>query len=267
MESIDILRNISNVKNSGLKMSDTRAKETIAVVYKKINTTNKLKYINLDSHSKTFDIVVESHQYGILPHIPMLQERFIISIIGASGIGKGVLSANFMEQYMNINKQPRIFYFCSTPFTADISITSKKGIVKIIKQLPLDKEDIDSYFDNITEFSNSLCVFDDIDNNKNQKQIMKLLNMMVEVGRKFKINLIFISHKATHATQSTINNETNLYICEPDKFNNENRMITKYLDLSISDDLQLEVKNSPFVCYSKNSKYIITDKKIIKYAK
>ena len=103
-----------------------------------------------------------------------------------------------------------------------------------------------------------------MDNSSYSKNVKKLLNKIVETGRKYEVSLIFISHINTHARDSTISSETDLYITNQENIKN-NRMIEKYLNVSSSDFDEALKRKPAFVAINKAFRCIVTDLTAYKY--
>jgi hypothetical protein len=121
-------------------------------------------------------------------------ERSVLYITGMSGSGKSVYSKNYIEQYHKMYPKNEVFIFSS--LGEDATLDKLKYLKRIkIKETPFLTSDLDT-----SDFSNSLCLFDDVDviSNKQIKlKVFTLLNAMLETGRHFNISVIFTSHNAT----------------------------------------------------------------------
>lgn len=262
METIKILRGINAQKSSmGLVIERDRAKSCIAVCYKDVKSRlnkDKIRYCNCSGSSDVFKLIVKNNEFGILPHIPLNDERFIIMFCGASKMGKTLIFSELINQFMDFKPKSKIYYFSIGLSKDDPAINRFPLILK--KMIDVDKTNDDVY--DIDKYNNCLCVFDDIDTCSENKQIMKLIDQITEVGRKRGINILFISHKPTHGVQSTIDAECDIYITNRKNFNNKNRMITHYLQMEV-DTEQIDEKDT-YVCINKQYSYAITDSKIFK---
>lgn len=252
-EFMSILQSKKDKKMAGLSIFDKADENVICVMEKK--KTRKQKFIGNDVKSKENQLIAHK-DFILFPHIPLGLERFIIFISGEGGLGKsGMTSFMIKQAYKHITK--KIYYICGTSMEADVNISA----LKYVDQVPGEfLKDIDVEKD----LNNSLIVFDDIDNWKEyHKDAINVLNKAYEVGRKFKINIIYISHNHTKATESKIYSEVNMYITNTAK---DNRMFEKYLKTSNQDieDMEEALKTDVFVCYNKNFHTVYTDKRIWK---
>ena len=91
---------------------------------------------------------------------------------------------------------PKNEVFIFSSLAEDATLDKLKYLKRIkIKETPFLNSDLDT-----SDFSNSLCLFDDVDviSNKQIKlKVFTLLNAMLETGRHFNISVIFTSHNAT----------------------------------------------------------------------
>lgn len=248
---IHILRQNHQKKVGGLVLSNRETNDVLAVVER----NGKQMFVNNSVQSKKTAITVPSMDYIVYPHIPLGLETFRIFISGQSGMGKSSLTRLFIEQtYKHITK--KIFYICGTDIKSDISIAPLKYVKQIDGEL---LEDINVERD----FENSLIVFDDIDSWSYHKQAISILNSAYETGRKFKINIIYISHITSKASESKIYGEIDMYITNKAK---NNRMFEHHLSLNkhIIEEIDEYLKTDPFVCYNKRFNAVITDKKVYK---
>jgi len=248
---IQILRHNHQKKNGGLNIKYDISNDVIAVVEK----GNKQKYIVSDESSNVRAVDVPNSDYAIYPHVPLGKERFIIFFSGEGGMGKSSITSLLIKQtYQHITK--RIFYICGTDIKADRSIAP----LKYIKQL--DGEQLENI--NVeTDLKDSLIVFDDIDNWEYHKEAIKILNKSYEVGRKFGINIIYISHITSKANESKIYGEVDMYITNKAR---NNRMFETHLGLEkhIIEEMHEILKTDIFVAYNKRFNSVITDKKVYK---
>ena len=252
-EFMSMLQNKKEKRKAGLGIFDKADENVICVMEKK--KTRKQKFIGNDVNSKDTHLAVNPKDYVYFPHIPIGLERYIVFISGEGGLGKSGMTSFMMQQTAkHITK--KIYYICGTSIDADPNISSLKYVENIPGEF-LSEIDVER------DLSDSLIVMDDIDNWEYHKDAIKLLNKAYEVGRKFHINIIYISHNTTKATESKIYSEVNLYITNTAK---DNRMFEKYLKTSNQDinDMEEMLKTDVFVAYNKNFHCVYTDKKIWK---
>jgi hypothetical protein len=266
MEIIDIFRGIGRTRNMNFDIEDEPTKYTLAMIFK----NRDLKYANCSENGDENFMEVANKSYGVLPHIPLWLERFIVLISGASGEGKTLMVSVFIRQMVQFFPDFKIYYVCPTNIKKDKSLASlSKYITQIFPheihfKLDKKKKDDDEIEDTHTveKMENSLVIFDDIEHGDGEKQANKLLNNLLVKGRKYAISLIWISHSDTHAKFSTFDKEINLYITRPSNLK-DNRLIEKYLKLDIKPALPYITMKDSFVCINKTFGYCITDNTII----
>ncbi len=256
-EFIDILRRKKLQKKGGfiIVLSLNNTIHVVAVL--EHIPTKMQKYICIDNKSKDYELdIQEDVKLAIFPHIPLGLERFIIYLSGEGGLGKTGLTSFMVKQAKKNIKDIKIFYICGTGVEADKNMSQLKYVIElqgnILKDIVPQRD-----------FKNSLVVIDDIDNWEYHKDCISLMNKCYETGRKFGINIIYISHNTTKATESKIYSEVNMYITNDVK---NNRMFENYLHVSpeVIEEMDSYLKTDVFVCYNKNLKTIFTDKKVYK---
>lgn len=263
MDCINILRGIGKSKTMKFDIEKVMTKFCLAEIHK----GKQVQYANCAEEGNLSCAEVESHQYGIIPHIPLWLERFICLVVGTSGEGKTLIVSQLLKQYLKCFDND-VFYICPTAISKDISLNN---VAKHINQIfPTEinyastkknaEHTVDSH--NVEFFENSLVVFDDIDGCEHSKEANRLLNTLLVTGRKFGVSIIFISHENTHAKFSTFDKEINMYITKPSNLKN-NRLITNYLQLDISSILPFVDMNDAYICINKVYNYAITDRKIL----
>jgi hypothetical protein len=246
------LRSNKSKKNGGLAKCEKLTNDVIAVLI--CLKSGKTKYIcnSVNSNEKSISV---NELCGILPHIPLGKERFIIFFSGSGGMGKSSLASVMALQYQKLISD-KVFYIAGTSIHADLSLSKNKSI-KQLKGEDLSEIVVEEMF------ADSLVIFDDIDNWEFHKQAIKVLNKCYETGRKFGINLIYISHVASNASESKIYSEVDMYITNKAT---HNRMMYHHLTLSdgIISEIEEYLEEDVFVCYNKIFNCVYTDKKIYK---
>lgn len=254
MSLINVLRNISSISDGLFSLKDKFEPNKKNIVGVMLNSKGKTKYVVSDPKGDEA-LSVRNVNMVIEPFIPLRKDRFIIALSGESGSGKGTITAILCEQYKKVYPKHKIFYICNTPKEDDINL-NKQYIHQIAFEMLHDIT--------IKDLSNSLVIIDDMDNSEYSKDAKRVLNIIVETGRKYGVSLIFISHINTHGKDTTISKETDLYITNRYNIKN-NRMISHYLgipDHIFTDALHY---NPVYVAINKQFRAIITDKTIYKY--
>lgn len=250
MSVVSFLRNITNKKNGGLNLVNGVGGNCVGVV---LNVgTNEEKFIENNEMSDIEELDIDNKNFIIEPLIPLDKERFIIFLSGASGTGKTAMASVFVKQYLD-HLGKNVYYVCATSYKDDQNLKNLP-----IKQIKLDE--IEEY--EIKDLENSLVVIDDTDFSTNAKEVLRFINMICELGRKFKVNLIFSSHINTKGNSSVVYREVDLYLTGV-KGIESNRMIEKYLGVKRADLVDVP-RDSAYVCFNKHKDLIITDSKIYK---
>lgn len=256
-ELISVLRQKKAKKKGGFKIFTSITKDSPVIAILEHIPTKRQKYICVDNSSTDYNMYIgDDGKLAIYPHIPLGLERFIVFISGEGGLGKTALASNMIKQAKKMIKDIKIFYICGTGAEADQNMSQLKYIISldgaILKDIVPQRD-----------FKNSLVVIDDVDNWEYHKDCVNLINKCYETGRKFAINIIYISHNTTKAQESKIYDEVNMYITN--KADN-NRMFEKYLALPqpIIDEMKKYLLDDVFVCYNKTYKSVITDNRVYK---
>lgn len=256
-EFISILRQKKMKKKGGFKVLPSINLDSLPVAVIEKVSTKQQKYICIDNSSTEYELDIDDDpNLAIYPHIPLGLERFIIFISGEGGMGKTGLTSFMVAQAKKMIKDIKVFYICGTGVDADQNMRNLKYVVEL--DGPVLNEIVPS-----RDFKNSLIVIDDVDNWEYHKDCIKLMNKCYETGRKFNINMIYISHNTTKAQESKIYSEVNMYITNQAS---NNLMLEKYLALpeSTIDEMKEYLKEDIFICYNKNLKSVVTDKRVYK---
>ena len=131
-------------------------------------------------------------------------ERSILYITGPSGSGKSYYTRNYILQYKKLFPKNNIYIFSSLESDETLDNISK------IKRIKFTDKFL-SYDFKITDFKDSLVIFDDVDaeTHKIKKQkIYSILSMILNLGRHHSVYCIFTSHT------SCAGNETKLILSE-----------------------------------------------------
>ena len=127
-------------------------------------------------------------------HMPdTTREREILYITGCSGSGRCTYTRKFIEQLKKAKKDIPIYLFSALP--DDESLDSVKPL-RIQSDESLIEDPID-----IKEFADSVVLFDDIDvipDKKIREAVYKIMNMGLEIGRHYKINMVITNHLPTN---------------------------------------------------------------------
>jgi hypothetical protein len=180
--------------------------DTIAII-KKDKQKDATVFLGENSKFGTNDLILEGNDehFQLVPNIS--RERNCHAIFGQAGSGKSYFCCEYIKQWIKVNPKKDVYLF--TTITSDI------GCLKDIKKIKIIELNGEFASDDIPieELKNSLCLFDDIDNIRDKqlkKKLFQTLNDCLQVGRKFKIDVLITFHIATAGNDTKIIlNETN----------------------------------------------------------
>jgi hypothetical protein len=132
--------------------------------------------------------------------IPSNRERDVLYIAGQSGSGKSYFAAHYIREYVKKYKDRPIYLFSS------VSTDDNLDKIKQLKRIKLDENFINTTI-GISDFKNSLAIFDDIDVIRNKKiraKVWNLLNAILQIGRHENCTVIQISHVINAGNETRI---------------------------------------------------------------
>jgi len=127
---------------------------------------------------------------GKLEIIPNLEQRETLYIAGPSGSGKSTFAAKYIQKYQKIFHNP--VYVFSRDNGGDKEINALNPIY-----IPITEDLLANPIDITEEMQDALILFDDcntIQDDKVRKSVEKLINDILEVGRKLNIYIVVTSH-------------------------------------------------------------------------
>ena len=131
-------------------------------------------------------------------------ERSILYITGPSGSGKSYYTRNYILEYKKMFSKNNIYVFSS--------LDSDETLDKIPKIKRIKFTDKFMMYDfKITDFKDSLVIFDDVDAQTSKlikAKIYGILNMILNTGRHERVSVVYTSHL------SCAGNETKLILSE-----------------------------------------------------
>jgi len=177
----------------------------VAKVCDKNNTrTTKTVYLADDEFddepiNKFNKIELKQHQY--FEPVCVNSERDILYITGASGSGKSYYASSYIKNYIKKNPRHEVFLFSS--------IDEDKALddIKQIKRFDINHPEFLEEEFHITDFRNSLVIFDDTDcmtNKKILKQVNLILDIVLQTGRKYACSCIYTSHSACNGSATKL---------------------------------------------------------------
>lgn len=174
--------------------------QSFAKVINENNNTEKIISVE-DDREKVKDYFEE---YNCLKGekmqlLPIKQsDRSVHFISGQSGSGKSYWSRKYIEQYHKMYKKRSIYVF--SYFKEDPSLDS----LKYLKRIPLDNKFISTELV-LEDFTDSLCLFDDIDCVRNKairEKLFNILHSLLELGRHVHCEVLYLSHIATKGAET-----------------------------------------------------------------
>lgn len=254
---LEILEKINDIPE-GLSLTDKFLKSNYNIA--KVITNGHTGYVKLDDNNKK-EIISKNMKTRFEPIIPYKNiERWNCMIYGASGKGKTVIAGEFAKQFHHLTGG-NVYYICSTPIQDDRTFSQLTDFVKQmdVHQFYNDKMTKDEQREMIKGlFSNSLTIFDDNDMATDAKAITAFRNIIIEVGRKYGANTLFISHKNCDGNNTKmLLKELHLYICFKNGLS-ANRLLTEYysFDKDYLKDIKKNTKS--WVCFNFQYDKVIT---------
>jgi hypothetical protein len=165
----------------------------IAIIKSKEYDKNKRNPILFLSEDGFDDIQLEHDEtFQIIPNTKT--ERFIFYVVGQSGSGKSYYCTQLLKEYNAIYPDRPIYMFSTVSEDSDIDKLKNFHRV-ILDDTFLEDEEIP-----VSEFKDSCCIFDDVDNISNRllkKKIWNLMNSILQTGRHYNISCLITFHVAT----------------------------------------------------------------------
>jgi hypothetical protein len=262
---MDIIEKINDIPE-GLNVTSSFDRNKINVA-KIVHNDGSLEYIYLDENqNKSLKVMEGSRIEPIMLYgsDKIKFQRAIYYTYGTSGKGKSLIAFVYSIQYHKLYPHDRIFYVCATDINDDENFSE----LDYVKQLDPEKiYDINMPTDDerelIKRLSDSLFIFDDIDMLPvDKKKIYTRFQFkLIEVGRKYNINLLIITHinLGGHNTKMILN-EIDQYFTFKDTLEN-NGYLLKYLKMK-QEDIN-KIKTSSWVCVNNKYGLIITPQSIM----
>jgi len=194
-----------NIEGEGIPISyvvddDTEGQrkskmKIVCLADRKSHVENPYRFLQL-SHRHHFELAVNT------------EARQVLYVCGASGSGKSYFMKTFVLNYHKIFPKRPIFLFSA--LGSDETLDK----IKTIKRVEINDEFMDEVFE-ISDFANSLILFDDCDtiSEKAKKmKVMSIFNMIAELGRHENVSTAWLSHTANagHETKKILNESTSV---------------------------------------------------------
>jgi uncharacterized protein YerC len=171
-------------------------------IAKVINTNNKtekilsveddVKKVGEDNYFKEY----KCKEGEYIQQIPSKnRDRSCLYVTGMSDSGKTTYSKKYIDQYKKMFKKREVYVF--SYFKEDKSLGNKVNRINLDKlaDTPLELEDM----------ANSLVLFDDIDTIRQKalrNRLKGILHCLLELGRHYNIEVIYISHQANKSAET-----------------------------------------------------------------
>lgn len=185
---------------------------------------------------------------GTIQVIPNDAWNGAISVFGQSGSGKSTWISNYLKVYKR--KFPKNKIYVLSPILDDPAFAPlKPEYVKIdgsIVEDPLD----------VSEFKNSILVFDDIESIKNKDEnqaIQHFRDSVLETGRHHNVEAICVSHVLLNgnSTKKMLNESNYIVVFPNSNFNAIKNFCSRYIGMSRDDINWIKQCKSRWVCISK----------------
>jgi Cdc6-like AAA superfamily ATPase len=211
----------------------------------------KIGVVEKDAVSQVVDEMTTSMKNQYRLAVDKNTERQILYITGASGSGKSYFSKQFIEDYKKAYPKRPIWVFSS--LLEDPTLDKIKGLRRIkIMDEKFMETDLTA-----KDFESSLCVFDDVDvisNKAIKKKVLEIFNSIAQIGRHYKVSVIFTSHNAcnSHETKNQLNESHSIVIYPKTSGGRTLKyLLDQYLGFDKSQIRRIKNMDSRWVCVNK----------------
>ena len=210
--------------------------------------SEKIIYISNDPKNKIKNpmkeiVVKENERVQQIPN--RKKQRSVFFICGQAGSGKSYYANKLSLEYSSMFPKNPIYLF--SLLTEDKSITCKH-----VKRIKLDEKFVNTEF-SLTDFKDSLIIYDDVDTIQNKLikgKLLHILDTLLQVGRHNSTSVIYISHLACKGKEtSIILSESNSITIYPQTMGNKAifYLLTEYFGLSRETVRKIKKLNSRWV--------------------
>lgn len=212
-------------------------------------------------------ILDEKEKFEIIPDSNFSQ---VVYCCGPRGSGKTTFCLEYISNYLKINKGKGFYLFSRTKYESDPAY--KKMKLKPI-QIQIDESLVDSPIDIEEEIKDSCIIFFDdcgtVNNDKVKKELLKLMEDIIEVGRKMKITIVISNHlinpNEKHFARCIMNEMT--ILCVFPRCGSSYQIsycLQKYFDYSKTQIKEYLKTKSRWLCFYKDyPKIVIGDNEAI----
>lgn len=210
--------------------------------------------------SKEFKVTDSGH---LEPYPSLVKDqRQFIYVVGPSGVGKSTWTSFYMKHYHRAFPTNPVYIFSQKK--EDKAFDKYDFTTRVV----IDDEWLQGDPFLPEDFSNSLCVFDDIENIPNDKvkvEVYKLKDAMLETGRSMKINVIVCCHLGMNykSTRKDLNELSHIVMFKDGTSYHMNRYLKNYAGLSTAEIIR--IKNLPsrwFMLSNTFPAYVLTENEI-----
>jgi len=189
-------------------------------------------------------------QFSILPPTDK-DAREVLSIAGAAGAGKSFICKEYARRYKQLWKKRDVFVISA--LNEDKTLDELKFLQRILVRTLVD----DPIENAIDAFSDSLCIFDDIEAlvGEERRAVSELLDALLTLGRHSRTSVIVASHLPARGKETRLLlSESHRFIVMPHAlgFNTLKYLCTTHLGLTPQQISDLRSVHSRWVCLSKS---------------
>jgi len=231
--------------------NDGETRAPVAVV--RGSTDKKLKnevlYVSHTKDKDTFKNIELQGDMMFFPIPDVTLERSIVYAAGRSGSGKSYFCANWLKEYKKLYPDNEIYVFSL--------IDEDEKIDDIgVHRIKIDSDLVNRPLE-ITDFADSVVLFDDIDvidNKKLHEAVYAIMNKILELGRHYHISTIITNHLLTNGKDTRrILNESQFICIFPasGSFGGISYMLKKYMGFDVSEIKRIKNTKSRWI-YIRN---------------
>jgi len=183
-------------------------------------------------------------------------ERSTFYIPARSNSGKTTWIANYLDDYMEQFPNNEIYVFSGVP--KDEPAFQRFGSKVTIMNLEYFRDNPVTKIEELTEFADSMCIFDDINSIpdlRTKKAVVALRDMILQCGRHENVSCMCTSHQALdRALTSYPIKESDYFVVFPQANKQQTRsLLAKYADFDKSEVDKVLKINSRWVEISRNN--------------
>jgi len=173
-----------------------------------------------DKHKNYLELNLNSKKCFFFPNVG---GRQVIFVAGRSGSGKSTFIRNYAVAYQDYYDRP-CYIFSSKDSDPSLdkfygqSYGMLEGKLKLF-QIDITEDNIEEFTSEkiLGEFTKSLVIFDDVlmSDRKMEKQVDRLLTLMMKLGRQAEISVIVSRHELQDTRNKQVKEEAHMVICFP----------------------------------------------------